>query len=350
MDGVAAIAMAHLAGWAWPAWLYVPFLAVGVLAPIVRRRSREIGAQREALAAGDRALARANEEIAALERHLADRDKLASLGMLTAGVIHEINNPMACVTSNVNALADAVRLFGPAPPALGDHADEILKDTLDGISRVNTIVEDLRRFARGEQRTMEEYDLNEQVEAALRISVGRWKAKAKIERSLGKLPRALGCPQRITQVLVNLIVNAAQAIAERGTITISTRGDPDEVHVEVRDSGVGMSPQTRQRLFRPFFTTKPARAGMGLGLSIAHGIVRSHGGRIEVWSEVGSGSAFTVHLPRVPPGNVAPGRGRARHQPESQPAAQRPVEKRRTPPRSPRSSPPLPSDRSALPV
>jgi signal transduction histidine kinase len=107
---------------------------------------------------------------------------------------------------------------------------------------------------------------------------------------------------------VNLLVNAAQAIPEHGTITVATRGDPDEVHFEVSDTGEGMSRETLSRLFQPFFTTKPVGVGTGLGLSVTHGIVRSQGGRIEARSERGRGSTFVVHLPRVPPGVAIRGR------------------------------------------
>jgi two-component system, NtrC family, sensor kinase len=305
MDGMFAVAMSHAATWAWPSWLYLPFFVVVVFQPVVRDRSREIASHRRALAARERELTAAGEEIAVLKRRLAECDKLTSLGMLAAGVAHEINNPMAYVTSNVKALAEALQELEPLPVALRIYAEAVVPDALDGIARVNTIVADLRRFARGDRGATEEYDLNAQVEAALRISQGQWRAKATIERSLGKLPPARGCPQRITQVLVNLIVNAAQAIPERGTIAISTRGDPDEVHVEVRDTGAGMTPEAMNRLFQPFFTTKPEGVGTGLGLAVAHGIVRSHGGRIEVRSELGRGSTFSVHLPRVPPASTA---------------------------------------------
>jgi signal transduction histidine kinase len=297
-----ALAMAHAAGWAWLAWPCLPLLAANAFRA-ARIRTHGAALHRDALAARDGGLAAADREIAALKKRLADCDRLTSLGMLAAGVAHEINNPMAYVTSNVRALADAVRRLDPLPPALREYADDVLPDTLDGIDRVNTIVGDLRRFARDDRGAMEPYDLNEQVEVALRIAQRQWKHKAVIARSLGKLLPAVGCPQQIAQVLVNLIVNAAQAIPERGTIAIATRVDPDELHVEVRDDGSGMTPEAQKRLFQPFFTTKPAGVGTGLGLAVVHGIVRSHAGRIEVRSQVGLGSTFIVHLPRVPPAN-----------------------------------------------
>jgi signal transduction histidine kinase len=236
----------------------------------------------------------ANRQRAVLEA----QEKLTSLGMLAAGVAHEINNPMSYVTSNVRGLAEELQGLEALPHSLREYADELLPATLDGIARVNAIVADLRAFSRADSGKNETFDLNEQVAAALRIAGSQFSRNVEVRKCLGKLPPAHGRPQQITQVLVNLLVNAAQAISDTGVVSVATRCDPDELTVEVRDTGVGMRPETISNLFKPFFTTKGVGAGTGLGLAVAHGIVRRHGGRIEVRSTPGEGSAFSVHLPR----------------------------------------------------
>jgi signal transduction histidine kinase len=246
-------------------------------------------------------LAAAQEELAAAQRAIATQERLSSLGMLAAGVAHEINNPMSYVTANLEALTQDLARISPLPRVLSDYVDDILPATLDGVERVNAIVADLRSFSREDPGAMCEFDLNAQVEAALRIANGSLRHRAQVVTQLGRLPPAIGKPQQIAQVLVNLLVNAAQAIPQWGTVTVSTRTHPDEFLVEVRDTGVGMDAETLRRLFTPFFTTKPVGEGTGLGLAVANGIVRSHGGRITVRSTPGAGSVFSVHLPRVPP-------------------------------------------------
>jgi signal transduction histidine kinase len=202
------------------------------------------------------------------------------------------------LTEDLCALAASGQLHS----GLREHVEETLPATLDGIQRVNTIVRDLRSFSREDRGTFVDYDLNEQVMAALRIAQPTIRGRVDVVTNLGRVPIAVGQPQRLTQVFVNLVVNAAQAIPGRGTVTITTRCDPYEHTVEIRDDGTGMSPEVLERLFTPFFTTKPVGEGTGLGLAVAHGIVRAHGGRIAATSKPGKGSTFSVHLPRVPPG------------------------------------------------
>ena len=178
--------------------------------------------------------------------------------------------------------------------------DEVLPETLDGIRRVNAIVGDLRRFARGDPEAYTDYDLNMEVQTALRITQSQLR-HCSVEVSLGEVGPVTGRPRQMVQALVNLLVNAAQATAAGGRVSLLTLGEGEAVRVEVRDTGVGMTEEIRQQLFQPFFTTKPPGEGMGMGLAVVHGIVTSHGGHIEVASEPGRGSCFTLHLPRMPP-------------------------------------------------
>ena len=176
--------------------------------------------------------------------------------------------------------------------------EDVLPATLDGIKRVNAIVSDLRHFARGDAEVPAEYDLNAQAQAALRIAQGQLN-HVEVEVDLGDVGVVVGRPRQLVQVLVNLLVNAGQAMQSGGSVRLSTRREEDGVRVEIHDTGVGMAPETLRSLFQPFFTTKAPGTGMGLGLAVAHGIITGQGGRIEVQSELGKGSCFTLYLPRV---------------------------------------------------
>jgi signal transduction histidine kinase len=245
-------------------------------------------------------LEKAHQDLQELHQRALEQEKLSSLGMLAAGVAHEINNPMSYVTSNVNSMLKDLRDEPNLSETMKEYVDDVLPATLDGIKRVNAIVADLRRFARGDPEAHTGYDLDAEVETALRITHGQI-GHCRVEKLLGGVGMMVGRPRQIVQVLVNLLVNAGQATASGGVVRISTRREGNGVRVEVRDTGTGMSAETKARLFEPFFTTKPAGEGTGLGLSVVHGIITSHGGRIEVESELGKGTGFILYLPRTPP-------------------------------------------------
>jgi signal transduction histidine kinase len=256
--------------------------------------------QREALEKANRDLEKAHQELQLLHQRAVEQEKLSSLGMLAAGVAHEINNPMSFVTSNVNSMLRDLRDEQNLSEVMKEYVDDVLPATLDGIKRVNAIVADLRRFARGDPEAHTGFDLDVEVESALRIAHGQL-GHLKVEKDLGGVGMVVGRPRQIVQVLVNLLVNAGYATPAGGSVRVITRRDKDGVRMEVRDTGSGMSEETKRHLFEPFFTTKPAGEGTGLGLSVVHGIIRSHGGRIAVESEPGQGTRFIICLPLVPP-------------------------------------------------
>jgi signal transduction histidine kinase len=267
-------------------------------------------------------LARTHEQLSMAHQRAREQERLSSLGMLAAGVAHEINNPMSYVKSNVHSLYLDLKMSKALTPELREYVDDVLPATLDGIRRVTSIVADLRRFARGDPEAMEEYDLNHEIAVALRIVRGQLNPRCEVVVELGELPRLLGHPRQVTQVVVNLLMNASQAMPASGRITVTTRMEGDEAVLEVQDTGIGMTPEVRAKLFQPFFTTKPAGEGTGMGLAVVHGIVAAHQGRIRVDSVPGQGSIFTVHLPRVPPlelGLPAPGTGALPGRPGSAP-------------------------------
>ncbi len=340
---VATVIYGHFTDWALPVWIYLPldsisvdpqdnhwarivlflllllvglvavlegcpplvplvFILVSVLVhAIADARVHLLRLVLRRLAQRHEELERAHEKLAQADQRGREQDRLSSLGMLAAGIAHEINNPLAYVKSNVNSLLRDLRTQKGLSPELGEYVTEVLPATLDGIQRIATIVSDLRRFARGDPEPMAEYDLNEEIYAALRITHARFETRCEVVLELGPLPRMVGRPQQMAQVVVNLLINAVQAIPERGKVYLSTRQEGEEVVLVVRDTGQGMPPEVRERLFQPFFSTKPLGEGTGMGLAVVHGIVSAHGGQIQVESEPGQGSTFTIRLPLVSP-------------------------------------------------
>ncbi|MFP2929815.1 sensor histidine kinase [Pyxidicoccus sp. 3LG] len=246
-------------------------------------------------------LARAHAQLDLAHQRAREQERLTSLGMLAAGVAHEINNPMSYVKSNVNSLLLDLRATKDLPETFREYVDDVLPATLDGIRRVTAIVADLRRFARGDPEAMVEYDLNQEVAVALRIARGQLGPQCEVVLELKELPHLFGHPGQVAQVVVNLLMNAAQAMPEGGRVTVSTRMDGEHAVLSVRDTGLGMTPEVRAKLFEPFFTTKPEGEGTGMGLSVVHGIVTAHRGVIEVDSAPRQGATFTIRLPRIPP-------------------------------------------------
>ncbi|MDP1824592.1 MAG: ATP-binding protein [Archangium sp.] len=236
-----------------------------------------------------------------LEAQLVVADRMASLGMLAAGVAHEINNPLAWVIANLNFVAEELAEVKDRP--VGAACGEALSEAMDGAQRVRGIVRDLKAFSRSEDGQRGPVDLHRLLDSTANMAANEIRHSARLVKDYSLAPLVVeGNESRLSQVFLNLLVNAAQAIpegaADMNEIRLTTRREPDgRVLAEVRDTGPGMSPQVLARMFTPFFTTKPRGIGTGLGLSICHKIVGAHGGEIRVVSEEGKGSAFRVWLP-----------------------------------------------------
>jgi PAS domain S-box-containing protein len=239
----------------------------------------------------------------AMQERLQMADRMAAVGTLASGVAHEINNPLACVTANLEVLREEL-----APPAGGKPTmpmEEILAaldDAREGAERVRLIVRDLRLFARGDAGEREPVDLGGVLQAAERMAGNMVKTRARVVQEHAPLPPVDGNATRLCQVFVNILVNAAQAIEtghpEENEVRVRAAVDGDRVVVEVRDTGVGIPPEVRARIFDPFFSTRGIGGGTGLGLSVCHGIVTSLGGEITVDDgERGRGTIVRVALP-----------------------------------------------------
>ena len=289
---------------------------VGIARDVTQRKLREeeCRRQREELAESNAKLSFAYEQLLRFEQ-------LAGVGHLAAGVANEIGEPLGKVLaafSAIEARLDEVgailRTFAAAsaqeckapevPLALRNlcaKADlgDLLSETRTGLARVSKIVQDLREFSDTDTAAeLGEMDLNHAIDSALNILGREIRQKADVVTEFGDVPVVVCVVSQIHQVIVNLLINAAQAIGEaRGTITVRSGVDGDDVWIEVNDTGSGIEPDVLERLFEPFFTTRPAGQGAGLGLPLCYGIVQRHQGRIEVKSEVGRGSVFRVCLP-----------------------------------------------------
>ncbi|NIB44272.1 response regulator [Pseudomaricurvus alkylphenolicus] len=270
-----------------------------------------------------------NEKLREAQHQLVLAEKMASLGQLSAGIAHEINNPIGYVASNLDSLKhyveDLVELIGEYQqveayigdesarrqleqkcqavnlPFLKEDVRQLIGDSLTGVQRVKQIVSDLKVFSHPEQRDWEALDLNDCIRSVLNIVNSEIKYKADIVLQLDpNLPTIACITTQMYQVITNLVVNAAQAIEKHGEIRISTRSlkpSQDSIEVEICDNGSGMSQAVKHKIFDPFFTTKAVGQGTGLGLSISYGIIEGHRGSIDVDTRPGEGTCFTLTLP-----------------------------------------------------
>jgi PAS domain S-box-containing protein len=235
------------------------------------------------------------------EARLLAADRMASIGLLAAGIVHEINNPLAAVLGNL-ALAERRLAGAPSTTSSDDEQPIVLiRDAIAAADQMRQIVRDLGTLSRDSLGARRPLDLHALLDASIRMAWNELRHRARLVRAFDAVPPVRGDESRLGQVVLNLLVNAAQAIpegrADAHEIRVACRRAGDHVVIEVRDTGEGMTPEVQRRLFTPFFTTKPPGVGTGLGLSICQRIVAEHGGRIEVRSTPGAGATFAVWLP-----------------------------------------------------
>jgi PAS domain S-box-containing protein len=240
-----------------------------------------------------------------LEVRLALADRMASLGTLAAGVAHEINNPLAYVVGNLAFAREALAAGAATPPETLTQARQALDEANEGAARVRQIVGDLRALSRSGEDRREPVDVAAAVRSAVNVASGVLRPCAEVRLELGPLPPVMGDPARLGQVFLNLLVNAGQAVGEghpeRNLITVTTAIElGGRVRVEVSDTGPGIAAEVLPRIFAPFFTTKPAGQGTGLGLAMCQQTVAAMGGEITVTSRPGEGASFAVLLPPAP--------------------------------------------------
>lgn len=299
----------------------------GLIADITERK--EASLKLEAALVEQRKL---NKKLEEAHNQLLQSEKMASIGQLAAGVAHELNNPIGFVHSNLGTLenylqdifriTDAYALAEQESHGMSSAFDtvhmvkqeidfdflrsdigQLLVESRDGLNRVKKIVQDLKDFSRVGEHQWQWADVHAGLDSTLNIVWNELKYKCEVIKDYAAdLPQIRCLPSQLNQVVMNLLVNAAHAIPQHGTITIQTRhAGADAIQIVISDTGSGIPPENLKRIFDPFFTTKPVGQGTGLGLSIAYGIIGKHHGQIEVASELGKGTRFTLTLPIDPP-------------------------------------------------
>jgi signal transduction histidine kinase len=256
------------------------------------------------LARKNRELAETLDKLTRTQNQLVRSEKMASIGQLVAGIAHEINNPVNAIVNTVGPLEESIGDLesddaGRRHSAAGDIRD-MVRVVQRGAQRTKAIVQALHNYSRTDDETLVDFDLNRSLDDSLELLRHLLKGNVEVVKRYGEVGRIRGHAGQINQVFMNLLTNAAQALAGRdgATITIATEGAGDHVTVTIADNGAGIPPHVLPRIFDPFFTTKEVGEGTGLGLAIVHELVERHGGTIDVQTELGVGTTFTVTLPR----------------------------------------------------
>jgi signal transduction histidine kinase len=291
----------------------------------IAERTRHLETATRELEQGRHELEKAYAELTSRQAIILHQDKMASIGLLAAGVAHDINNPIGFVTNNLEELRiyltrlqafieeQQTIIQATAPPEelkklredwnqLGidyilDDFGALIAESLEGATRVSDIVKNLRNFSRVDDFAFKLADINECMESSIKITQHELRHKAQVHRQFGEIPRIFCCPQQLNQAFMNLLVNAAHAIDKRGEVTLKSWSDADFVHISITDTGCGIPENLQSKIFEPFFTTKEAGKGTGLGLSIVADIIKLHQGEISVQSRPGYGTTFTITLP-----------------------------------------------------
>ena len=277
-----------------------------------------------------------NETLSNLQKtqaQLLQSEKMASIGQLAAGVAHEINNPTGFVSSNLGSLSDyqndmfaLIREYRKLTADLKkptasqetisgnldrieglekevdidfilDDIPNLIKESQEGAERIKKIVIDLKDFAHPGEQKLQYADINRNLDSTLNVVWNELKYKATVTKDYGDLPEVQCYPHQLNQVFMNLLVNAAQAIEKKGEISIMTRALDGQVEINISDTGSGIPKENLSRIFDPFFTTKEVGKGTGLGLNVAYNIIQKHKGTIDLESEVGKGTTFSIRIP-----------------------------------------------------
>ena len=273
-------------------------------------------------------LEKAYSDLKSAQSQILQQEKMASIGQLSAGVAHEVNNPIGFISSNLGTLekytsrltdfiaaqSEVIGYTGTSKTAM-DNLNEkrkqlkldiiipdirqLIKESLEGADRVKKIVQDLKSFSRSDESEFKKADIIAGLESTINIVWNELKYKATLKKEYGDIPMTRCNPGQLNQVFMNILVNAAHAIEKQGEIIVKTWNDEGAIFISISDTGSGIPKDKISRIFEPFFTTKEVGKGTGLGLSIAYDIIKKHNGDIMVDSEVGTGTTFIIKIPVV---------------------------------------------------
>ncbi|MDQ7053619.1 MAG: response regulator [candidate division KSB1 bacterium] len=300
----------------------------------IAKLQRELKERNLQLEAAIKDLERANMKLKNTQAQLLQQEKMASIGLLAAGVAHEINNPICYVDMNLGTMMEYIdpiekafekvdRIIEVIPEDIGDPIRErirayqdlyqsedipfilqdmksMIRESREGSERVKEIVQTLRDFSHVDHTKRQYTNIHDGLDSTLKIAWNEIKYKAKVIKEYGDIPEVFCYPQQLNQVFLNIIINAAHAIKEKGEIRIKTWADDKQVYIAISDTGCGIPEENLSKIFEPFFTTKPVGKGTGLGLAMSYNIVKKHQGKISVESKVGEGTTITIILPIEP--------------------------------------------------
>jgi signal transduction histidine kinase len=308
------------------------FVSLRVKNDELSEQNDEISAQKDYLVSlNDKLEKQKNElnktlkELTQAQAQLVQSEKMASLGQLTAGVAHELNNPLNFITASIaplqRNLEDLLNLLKKYDSVIEEkqlstgfnevtelkkeldytllvhETKNLLKGINEGASRSESIVKDLRTFSRMDENEFKEVNIHDGIDSTLLLLSNRIRNGITVHKNYGDLPFVECLPGKLNQVFMNILTNSLLAIEKEGNIRIETSTVDDRARISIRDNGKGMSEEVREHIFEPFFTTREVGKGTGLGLSISYSIIEEHNGTIEVLSEPGVGSEFIILLP-----------------------------------------------------
>lgn len=292
---------------------------------LLETRSRELFDANETLT-------RAFNDLKNQKEQMVQQEKLASIGLLAAGVAHEINNPVGFIRSNLETLEkylESIQTILAAYAALSvqlrdtdndsnltvsldklasliqeleldyisEDAVSCIQESLSGTKRVEDIVRNLKDFSRTDKDERVSLNINECIDDAISLVANEVKYKCSVKKNYAEVPQIYGCAGQLHQVLINILLNSVQAFESKGEIEIETRADEENVYICITDNGPGIAEENLIKLFDPFFTTKGIKEGTGLGLYISHGLVQKHRGQITAANNPAGGARFTISLP-----------------------------------------------------
>jgi len=243
-------------------------------------------------------------QLKSTQAQLIQSEKMSSLGQLVAGIAHELNNPISFIYANMKEMENYIEILTKNEKVdekefryIQEDVRNLITESMEGSNRVKSIVENLRNFSRMDEGEFSLTDIHKGIDSAILLLKREASDRIQIHKEYGKIPEILCMSGNLNQVFMNILLNGIQSIKGKGNIWIKSELKGSWISIVIKDDGIGMGKQELNKIFDPFYTTKPVGEGTGLGLSISYGIIENHGGSITVESEIDSGTEFTINIP-----------------------------------------------------